>query len=873
MGDRPRDRSSTADAPSGRARSSTCRPSRPSSYDIERNLRAPLAGSRAPPAEPRRAATPGWTSEPATPRSAIASVRSFATPADILVTTPESLFLHADLGGPRRTLRTVEAVIVDEIHAARGRARRGTPTSRLSLERLEPPRRRAIRSASASPPRSVPLDDVAMLPGRRPAGRRSSTPAPPPTSTLHRSGARSPTWIRSPRRSRRRPKRTKAVPVLSELARQEMPPASEPGSIWSRIHPEIVDLIRAHRTTIVFVEQPACSCERLCNKRFNELAGEELALTHHGKHLARQAGSEIEEDLKAGTAQGCLVATSLAGARHRHGAAVDLVMLRWRRRRSVASRPAARGSLRPRRRASGARGVVVPEVQAATCSKSSGRGRSGCSPGGDRAARDHRAADCSRRPRAAGRRDGRRCGPVTVAELEAVIRETVSSPYAEPVRRRRAARRARHAERAATPPTSSRTCKPRICPGTVPEERADRHAKAPEDARRSSTPGTIPDRGLYAVHLGVEGGPRDRRAGRGVWSTRARKGDTIVLGASTWRVEDDHPRPGGGRAGTRVSRGKASVLAGGRSRAADRARPRRSARSCARWRRCPRTGRRFTPSSSRASTPLDERRRRPTSSRYHRRPAGAHLGVPARPTGQITVECFRDEIGDWRVCVLTPVRRPGPRAVGAGGEGRAHPPVSGSDVYTMWTDDGIVLRFADVPRSCRTPTRGCSSIADEVEDRVVEEVRRLGDVRVRAFRENAARALAPAPPRRPDKPHPAVGPAATASGRSLLGVASPASGRSRSSWRRTASACRTCSIVPALVERDARASGARTRCGWTSWRHRSASPFARSLVFAYVVATFLYEYDAPLAERKAQALTLDRATCSASSSGRRSSAT
>ena len=88
------------------------------------------------------------------------------------------------------------------------------------------------------------------------------------------------------------------VPDMRELG--------QAGSIWPSIYPEIVELVRAHRSTIVFVNNRRLA-ERLA-LRINEVGQEELARAHHGS-LASEQRSEIEEGLKSGELR-CLVATS-----------------------------------------------------------------------------------------------------------------------------------------------------------------------------------------------------------------------------------------------------------------------------------------------------------------------------------------------------------------------------------------------------------------------------------------------------------------------------------------------------------------------------------------------------------------------------------
>ena len=221
----------------------------------------------------------------------------------------------------------------------------------------------------------------------------------------------------------------------------------------------------------------------------------------------------------------------------------------------------------------------------------------------------------------------------------------------------------------------------------------------------------------------------------------------------------------------------------------------------------------------------------------------------ALPTDRtVVVERFRDEIGDWRVCILTPFG------------GRVHAPWSMAlagaaartlalEVQSLWSDDGIALHLpdADVP-----PALADLLVEpDELEDLVVQEVGADGALRRALPRERRARAPHPAAPSRPADAALAAAPqgAEPARGRAA------STARSRSSSRRTASASRTSSTS----RRSRHPPPASRRASSTSSRSRpaSASPMAASLLFDYV-ATYMYEDDTPAAERRAQALSLDR---------------
>ncbi|HUH16938.1 MAG TPA: DEAD/DEAH box helicase, partial [Methylomirabilota bacterium] len=259
-------------------------------YDVERNLRAPLAGIRrtaerlgATVPEVRVASRTGDT--PADARRQLTKA-----PPDILVTTPESLYLLLT-SQTREILRRVEHVIVDEVHAIAG-TKRGAHLA-LSLERLS-------HLADADPQRiglsatQRPLETIGAFLGG--AGREVE---------IADAGARKELDL-------------EVIVPVADMARMgeamevdESPggPAAGPEarhSIWPSIHPRLLELIRAHRSTLIFVNSRRLA-ERLAS-RLNELAQEELVRAHHGS-VAREQRLQIEEDLKAGRLP-ALVATS-----------------------------------------------------------------------------------------------------------------------------------------------------------------------------------------------------------------------------------------------------------------------------------------------------------------------------------------------------------------------------------------------------------------------------------------------------------------------------------------------------------------------------------------------------------------------------------
>ncbi|HET7032924.1 MAG TPA: DEAD/DEAH box helicase, partial [Casimicrobiaceae bacterium] len=317
--------------PQGRCRVVYVSPLKALAVDVERNLRAPLVGIA-------NVARDGGTSvnipEIAirtgdTP--AIERARFGRTAADILITTPESLFLLLT-SNARERLRSVDTVIIDEIHALVP-GKRGAHLA-LSLERLEQirPDNRPLQRIGLSATQR-PLDEVArFLGGAEPrvvrksrasskrSPKRDAQPVEEIESELHdefTADDKPPTYrpvtiVNAAERKQLRLRIEVPVEDMARLAKPvEIPsaPAEQPGaraSIWSSIHPRLLELIHAHRSTLIFVNSRRLA-ERLAGA-LNELAGEPLVRSHHGS-LARAARSEVEDLLKAGHIK-ALVATS-----------------------------------------------------------------------------------------------------------------------------------------------------------------------------------------------------------------------------------------------------------------------------------------------------------------------------------------------------------------------------------------------------------------------------------------------------------------------------------------------------------------------------------------------------------------------------------
>ena len=771
-------------------------------YDIERNLRNPLAGIHRVAQrldEPyHRAAVDVRTGD--TPQ---AERRSQARhPGDILVTTPESLFLL--LGSKaRENLARVHTVIVDEIHAL-APTKRGAHLA-LSLERLaalnEADPQRIGLSATVRP-----VDEVASFLGG--AGRKVSIvdASSPPELDL------------------------KVVVPVPDMERITPPPASgcsvdradtaspaERG-IWPAIYPGLLETILAHRSSIVFVNSRGL-CERLAN-RINELAGEELVLAHHGS-VSYEKRNEMEERLKQGKLRG-IVATSSLELGIDMGT-IDTVML------IESPGSVARGLQRVGRAGHQVGGTSIGRIypkykgDLLECAVVGARMLSGeieaiapvASPL-DVLAQQLVAIVCD--------------APRNLDELLSLVRQT--HPYRK---------LSPEALTSVLDMLSGRYPSDEFA-SLTPRLSWDRATDVVQ-ARRGTAmlsrlnAGTIPDRGLYGVFLGEDGPRVGELDEEMVFETRI--GDRIVLGASTWAVESIgrdrvivSPAPGEpGRMPFWHGEGPGRPLELGRAIG-----------------KLTRTlGEQPTQERVRyigEHTPLDALAARNLADYITEQ--AAHTGCLPSDTS-LTVECFRDELGDWRVCILspfgTPVHAPWAIALQTTLSERA-----GFEVQVMYTDDGLVLRFADTETLPDTamlfPDPG------EVDDLVTRALQHTA-LFAGLFRENAARALL-LPRRHPERRNPLW--AQRRKAQALLAAVSkyPSFAIVVETYRQALADIFDLEGLKMLLGEIQRRR-IRTHAVETS----RASPFARALVFDYV-ARYIYEQDAPLAERKAQALTLDR---------------
>lgn len=790
-------------------------------YDVDRNLRAPLVGityaAERLGVDARPVAVGMRTGDtPADERR-----RLVRHPPDVLITTPESLYLLLT-SAARETLAAVETVIVDEVHAVAG-TKRGAHLA-VTLERLEQLR---IARGTATPLQRIglsatqrPLDEVARFLGGGDTTARDWTPRP----------------VRVVQAPAHRPLDVEIVVPVEDMGRlgeiidePSTGPASGGGelrrSIWPAVHPRILELINAHRSTIVFANSRRLA-ERLCS-RLNDLAAEEdpegppLARAHHGS-VAREQRLQIEEGLKSGELR-CVVATSSLELGIDMGT-VDLV-IQVESPRSVAS-----GLQRIGRAGHHVGGVSIGKVfpkyrgDLVECAVVVRRMLDG-------------EIEYTRYPRtpldvlaqqvvAMAAMDGwpvddlfacvrgaANFADLTRGQLDGVL-DMLSGRY---------------------PSDEFAELRPRINWDRV----ADRLEGRRGAQRLAVTSGgTIPDRGLYGVFIAGDGA--GRRVGEldeeMVYETRP--GETFTLGSTTWRITDItrdqvlvEPAPG--------EQGKLPFWHGD-----GLGRPIEVGRAVGRFLRDisdPAQGDALT-----ATYGLDE---------LAATNLATYIGEQLEATGvipsdrTIVVERFRDEIGDWRICVLSPFG------------GRVHAPWAlaiearlrerfGVPVQTMHADDGIVVRVPDGTDADLSLTDLLTIDPDDVEELIVTELSNSALFASR-FRECAARALL-LPRRRPDGRTPLWQQRQRAA--DLLAVASRY-GQFPILLETYRECLRDVFDVPALVDllRDVAARRVRV----VEVETAMSSPFASSLLFNYI-ATYMYEGDAPLAERRAAALSLDR---------------
>jgi ATP-dependent helicase Lhr and Lhr-like helicase len=870
--------------------------------DVERNLRSPLAGIAnmarrmgVPVHDPEISIRTGDTTQKD-------RARFRRTPSEILITTPESLYLLLT-SQSSESLRTVDTVIIDEIHAL-------VPTKRgvhlaLTLERLEALTKRKIQRIGLSATQR-PLEEVARFLGGvevpvAPASTQGAiavSPSPDLPEVPALSGevlpAETEAWsadIVETTNIRYRPvtivnasapKQLNLrieVPVedMAKLGQQEeipIGPASQAPkriSIWNAIHPRLLEIIRERTSTILFVNSRQVA-ERLAGA-INELAGEDIVRAHHGS-LAAPQRLIIEEQLKAGKLKG-LCATSTLELGIDMGA-VDLVI-------QIESPPSVASGMQRIGRAGhsvGAvsEGVIFPKYRADLVA---------CAAVTRAMHESH--IESTRFPR----------NPLDVLcqQIVAIVAHPPSLPPPEKTPRKRILKpKPRNKSlfgEFAGPDLDATFENPnqglileeapevsvdelyRIVRSAAPFGGLTRTAfegvldllsgRYPSDefaelrprltwdrirnvvtARQGATrlailnAGTIPDRGLFGVFLTHSEG-RSLRVGEldEEMVFESRPGETFILGATTWRIDEiTHDRvlvsPAPGEPGKMPfwkGDGAGRPLEFGR-------------RIGAMVREL-----RAMPLPAALSRLIREHDLDPGAAENLMR----FLEDQHEATGQVSddrnivIERCRDELGDWRVCVHTPFGRRihTPWAMAVAARIRA---AGGTDVETLWGDDGFVVRFPD---SDEPPDSDWFMVESAEVMQLV--LRQLGATALFAglFREAAGRALL-LPRRRADGRAPLWQQRKRAY--DLLSVASryPGFPLLLETYREC---LRDVFDMPALIETLRGIEQRQLRVHVVDTR--TPSPFASSLLFTYA-ANFLYEGDAPLAERRAQALTIDQ---------------
>ncbi len=896
--------------------------------DVERNLRSPLAGIAnmarrmgVPFHEPEIAVRTGDTPQRERARFA-------RQPAEILITTPESLYLILT-SQAAEALRTVDTVIIDEIHALvptkrgahlsltleRLQALTGKPLQRIGLSATQRPleevarflggvevqgtRERenegtreqgsGVRDQGSDAPDLVALLDEKLSDGPDASMAAHSIASPVPDSSVPVQSAEAlryrPVTIVNAS-ARKQLKLHIEVPVedmarLGELEEIPSGPASQAPkrvSIWNAIHPRLLEIIRARNSTILFVNSRQIA-ERLAGA-LNELAGEPIARAHHGSLAAAQR-AVIEEQLKAGQIR-ALCATSTLELGIDMGA-VDLVI-------QIESPPSVASGMQRIGRAGHSvdavsEGILFPKYRAdlVACAAvtramheghiestryprnpldvlaqqlvaivAAAGGKATWERGNKKTApKDNRPETRDRASTAVVSQVPKRGGPgapgfynsansaefapaeVSVDYLFDLVRG--AAPFGGLMRS--AFEGVLDLLSGRYPSDEFGELRPRLT-----WDRIRNVVTAREGAARLAilNAGTIPDRGLYGVFLAYTEG-KTVRVGEldEEMVFESHPGETFILGASTWRiVEITHDRvtvtPAPGEPGKMPfwkGDGPGRPLEFGR-------------RIGAMVREL-----RALPAPAALTRLVAEHDLDPGAAENLLR----FLADQAEATGQIpddrtiVIERTRDELGDWRVCVLTPFgsRIHIPWAMAVSARIRA---AGGPEVEALWGDDGFVLRFPDTDEPPDSDW-----ILVESAEAMQLVLRQLGSTALFAgrFREAAGRALL-LPRRRADQRSPLW--QLRKKSYDLLSVASR-----YPSFPLLLEAYREClrdvfdmssliEILKEIEERKLRVHVVDTR---------KPSPFASSLLFSYV-ANFVYDGDAPLAERRAQALTIDQ---------------
>ncbi|HSQ65063.1 MAG TPA: DEAD/DEAH box helicase, partial [Polyangiaceae bacterium] len=795
--------------------------------DVERNLRAPLAGIS------QQAALAGVTARPVDvavrtgDTSAGERARIAKHPPDILITTPESLYLMLT-SEARKVLASVQTVIVDEIHQLVSN-KRGAHLF-LSLERLETLRHRGAGRGAGDPSGAAPLQRIGLSATQRPleeTARLLGGYAGDAARKVAVVDAGEPKKLRL----------TVSTPPIdmSRIGDKEDfsgDPAAGRHSIWPHLHEQIVRLVLEHRSTMVFVNSRRLA-ERLASALNDQARAqgacgpdEEIALAHHGS-VAREKRAMIEDRLKRGDLRAIVATSSLelgidmgsvdlvvqveappsiasglqrvGRASHQVGGVPEGVMFPKHRADLLACAAAAtgmrEGDVEQTFVLKNPLDVLAQQVVAIVASESERIGVDACFELVRRAAPFH---DLPR-----GAFDG---------VLDMLSGRYPSDEFAE--------------------------LRPRVV-----WDRLEGTLRARSSAKRLAVVngGTIPDRGLYGVFLAT-----DEKGGKRVGELdeemvfELREGEVFLLGASSWRADtitSDRVlvTPAAGEPG------KMPFWHGDR--------PSRSPAFGARIGALTRRIAESPPGDAAAF--LVKEHRLDTSAAQNlvayvteqREKAGA---VPSDKT--IVLERFIDDLGDLRVCLLSPfgARVHAPWAMAILAKLRASMP---GEPDAVWSDDGIAFRITAT--TDEPPLDVFFPSADEVESLVTASLSQSSLFAAR-FREAAARALL-LPRRAPGRRSPLWAQRKRAS--DLLAVASryPSFPIMLEAYREC---LRDVFDLPALRDVLSRVESRRIRT--THVESTAPSPFASSLLFSFV-ANFIYDGDAPLAERRAHALSIDHA--------------
>lgn len=877
--------------------------------DVERNLRAPLVGVTQT-AKRLGLPAPEISVGVRSGDTTAAARRSLQrTPPDILITTPESLFLMLT-SAARETLSEVHTVIVDEVHAIAG-SKRGAHLA-LSLARLdlltERPAQRIGLSATVRPPAEV---------GRFLVGSAPITIVSPPAPKTFDLSVR--------------------VPVADMTEPDQMAESDSPGSIWPHVDSAIVDLVLSHRSSIVFANSRRLS-ERLTarlNEAYAERLGEPvesehappaqlgpstevthggsalLARAHHGS-VSKEQRALIEDDLKSGRLR-CVVATSSLELGIDMGA-VDLVV-------QVEAPPSVASGLQRVGRAGHqvgevSRGVIFPKhrTDVVHCAVASMR-------------------------MSAGQIEELR---MPTHPLDILAQQTVAACALEPIDADTWFETVRGTGSYATLPRSAYESVLDLLSGRYPSDEFaelrprvvwDRDAGTvtgrPGSQRLAVTSGgAIPDRGLFPVFMV---GERASRVGEldeeMVYESRV--GDVFALGATSWRIEEiTHDRvlvsPAFGlpgrlpfwhgdslgrpaelgaalgefirKAGQAVERAPATQLnallrpagqspahlqgephadstategdhvdvADRKAEPEDAAEPRNAAgstgMSSTKRRAVPAdgSGRARPPALAKATAELNDLEQVVHAAgldEFATANLVSLLGDQRQATGHLPtdrtllVERFRDELGDWRLILHSPYGLPvhAPWALAVGSRLRER---FGVDAAPTASDDGIVVRLPDTTDD----PPGAELFVfepDEIDELVTEQVGASALFASR-FRECAARALL-LPRRDPGRRAPLWQQRQRSA--QLLDVA-----RKFPDFPILLETAREClqDVYDLAALRELLVGVARRKLRLVEVETAAPSPFANALLFDYI-GQFMYEGDSPLAERRAAALSLDSA--------------